>query len=58
MAGSTRSCLTLTGAEVVVVGVEVEVGLDEEVMGMWRALEEEEEDVGMDLDWSSRSTRS
>ena len=58
MAGSTRSCLTLTGAEAVVVGVEVEVGLDEEVRGMWRVLEEEEEDVGMDLDWSSRSTRS
>ena len=32
MAGSTRSCLTLTGAEAVVVGVEV--GLDEEVMGI------------------------
>ena len=58
MVGSTHSCLTLTGAEAVVVGVEVEVGLDEAVMGMWRALEEEEEDVGTDLDWSSRSTRS
>ena len=45
MAGSTRSCLTLTGAEAVAVGVEVEVGLEEEVTGMWWALEEEEEDV-------------